>query len=326
MASSRNANQPGLPLSAPQATPRALPAVGVIDRLANSKDFLSVALLVPAFAVLALVFAYPVANSLLLAFQKQDLLNPGAGVTFIGLANFEWLFRQENFWNAVRITTLLTVLVVVLEIAIGLGIAMLIAEAFPGVAFVRGMFILPWAIPSIVVAFVMRLYLAPRFGLFNQVLATVSPPWLLTDWFGNASLALLSVTAVITWKGLPFVILVLLAGLQSIPKELGEAARIDGANGWQEFRYITVPSLSLVILVVAIFRIIGTFNGFDLVYLLTGGGPADATKVLAIEVYNRAFGAYQMGRAASITFLMFIVLGLLIFWLLSIQRDEQEAR
>jgi multiple sugar transport system permease protein len=209
-------------------------------------------------------------------------------------------------------------------------IALLLVEPFPGLSIVRGIFILPWAIPNIVVAWLMRMYLQPRFGLANQLIAWfgntlgIHEGHFLLDWLGNATTALLTVSLIITWKGLPFVILVLLAGLQSIPREQGEAARIDGANAWQEFRYITLPSLKLIILVVTIFRVIGTFNSFDLVWLLTGGGPGNATRVLAVEVYNRAFVSYQMGRAASLTTLMFLFLGLMVFVLLTLQREEAE--
>jgi ABC-type sugar transport system permease subunit len=265
-----------------------------------------------------------------MAFQSVNLTRPDDGTPFIGLGNYLWLVDQELFWLSLGNTVLLTVLVIVLELSIGMVIALLLVEPFPGLSIVRGIFILPWAIPNIVVAWLMRMYLQPRFGLANQLIAWfgntlgIHEGHFLLDWLGNATTALLTVSLIITWKGLPFVILVLLAGLQSIPREQGEAARIDGANAWQEFRYITLPSLKLIILVVTIFRVIGTFNSFDLVWLLTGGGPGNATRVLAVEVYNRAFVSYQMGRAASLTTLMFLFLGLMVFVLLTLQREEAE--
>ena len=140
-----------------------------------------------------------------------------------------------------------------LELALGMTIALLLIEPFPGLSIVRGVFILPWAIPNIVVAWLMRMYLQPRFGLFNQIIGWAGNTlglhegYFLWDWLGNPATALITVSLIITWKGLPFVILVLLAGLQAIPREIGEAARIDGANAWQEFRYVTLPSLRLII-------------------------------------------------------------------------------
>jgi multiple sugar transport system permease protein len=303
---------------------------GLLNRLSNSRGFLSIALLLPALAVLLFVFAYPVARTFVMAFQSVNLTRADEGTPFIGLGNYLWLVDQELFWLSLGNTVLLTVLVIVLELSIGMVIALLLVEPFPGLSIVRGIFILPWAIPNIVVAWLMRMYLQPRFGLANQLIAWfgntlgIHEGHFLLDWLGNATTALLTVSLIITWKGLPFVILVLLAGLQSIPREQGEAARIDGANAWQEFRYITLPSLKLIILVVTIFRVIGTFNSFDLVWLLTGGGPGNATRVLAVEVYNRAFVSYQMGRAASLTTLMFLFLGLMVFVLLTLQREEAE--
>jgi multiple sugar transport system permease protein len=303
---------------------------GLVDRLSNSRSFLSIALLTPALSILLLVFAYPVLRTFVMAFQSVNLTRPADGTPFIGLGNYLWLIDQELFWLSLGNTVVLTVLVIALELGIGMLIAMLLVEAFPGLSIVRGIFILPWAIPSIVVAWLMRMYLQPRFGLANQLIAWVGNTlgvhegYFLLDWLGNQATALVTVALIITWKGLPFVILVLLAGLQAIPREIGEAARIDGANGWQEFRYVTLPSLRLIILVVTIFRIIGTFNSFDLIWLLTGGGPGNATRVLAVEVYNRAFVSYQMGRAAGLTTLMFLFLGLMVYALLALQRDEAE--
>jgi multiple sugar transport system permease protein len=310
------------------ARPRERP--GLVDRLSNSRSFLSIALLTPALAVLLLVFAFPVVRTFVMAFQAVNLTRPADGTPFIGLGNYLWLIDQELFWLSLGNTVVLTVLVLGLELGFGMVIALLLVEPFPGLSIVRGVFILPWAIPNIVVAWLMRMYLQPRFGLANQIFAWfgntlgIHEGYFLWDWLGNQATALLTVSLIITWKGLPFVILVLLAGLQAIPREIGEAARIDGANGWQEFRYVTLPSLRLIILVVAIFRIIGTFNSFDLIWLLTGGGPGNATRVLAVEVYNRAFVSYQMGRAAALTTLMFLFLGLMVYVLLTLQRDEAE--
>jgi multiple sugar transport system permease protein len=302
-------------------------------RLTSSRELLSLLLLAPALGVLLLVFAYPVLRTFEMAFQAVNLTRPQEGTPFIGLGNYVWLLTQNDlFWLALQNTLILSVLTIGLELCVGMGIALLLVEPFPGLSVVRGVFFLPWAIPNIVVAWLMRMYLQPRYGLANQLVAWVGNTLglfhglFLFDWLGNPTVALVTVSLITVWKGLPFVILVLLAGLQSIPRELGEAARIDGANAWQEFRYVTLPSLRLIILVVLIFRVISTFNGFDLVWLLTGGGPGNATRVLSIEVYNRAFVAYQMGRAASLTTLMFLVLGVMVFVLLTLQREEAERR
>jgi multiple sugar transport system permease protein len=295
----------------------------------RSREFLGIVLLAPALGILLLVFAYPVLRTFEMAFQAVNLTRPQEGTPFIGLGNYVWLLTQNDlFWLSLENTVILSILTIGLELGIGMAIALLLVEPFPGLSIVRGVFFLPWAIPNIVVAWLMRMYLQPRYGMVNQLIAWVGNGLgvfhglFLFDWLGDPTVALVTVSLISVWKGLPFVILVLLAGLQSIPREMGEAARIDGANAWQEFRYVTLPSLRLIILVVMIFRIISTFNGFDLVWLLTGGGPGNATRVLSIEVFNRAFVAYQMGRAASLTTLMFVVLGIMVYVLLTLQREE----
>ncbi len=304
-----------------------------LRRFVNSREFLSVLLLLPALAVLGLVFAYPVLRTFDMAFHAVNLTRPQEGTPFIGLGNFVWLLTQNDlFWLSLENTVILSALTIALELGVGMLIALLLVEPFPGLSIVRGVFFLPWAIPNIVVAWLMRMYLQPRFGLVNQIIAWVGNGLglhhglFLFDWLGDPTVALVTVALISVWKGLPFVILVLLAGLQSIPREIGEAARIDGASYWQEFRYVTLPGLRLIILVVMIFRIISTFNGFDLVWLLTGGGPGNSTRVLSIEVFNRAFVSYQMGRAASLTTLMFLFLGVMVFVLLTLQREQPERR
>lgn len=300
-----------------------------LTRLVNSQDALAVALLAPASLILLLVFVYPLAQSLLLAFQQDNLMDPSSGTPFVGIENFLFLARHQDFWAAVRVTTTLTITTVTLQLVVGMAIALLLAEPFPGSGLVRGLYLLPWALPAIVVSFGWRMYLAPQYGLVDEILGTVLGPIGLgkqaasIDWFGKPSLALLGVTAVVVWKGLPFVILVLLAGLQSIPAELEEAARIDGAAGWQAFWYVKLPQLRLVITIVLLLHIIGTFNGFDLPYLLTQGGPEGSTMVLAVEVYNYAFVAFEEGRAAALAVLMLIVLGALSYFLLRAQTQEE---
>lgn len=196
---------------------------------------------------------------------------------------------------------------------------------------VRGLYLLPWALPAIVVAFGWRMYLVPAYGLFDTVLAVLLQPFGLgkpagvIDWFGQPTLALLSVTGVVVWKGLPFAVIVFLAGLQSIPADLEEAARVDGASGFQEFWHIKLPQLRLLITIVVLLHIIGTFNGFDLPYLLTQGGPENSTMVLAIQVYNQAFVAFQEGRAAALAVMMLLVLGAFAYFLLMAQTREEAS-
>ena len=301
----------------------------LITRLINSPDAFAALLLAPAGIILLFVFVYPLLQTIVYAFQSINLMNPAGGTPFVGLQNFGFLINHADFWSSVEITTVLTVSTVVLQLVIGMIFALLLAEPFFGSGVVRGLYLLPWALPAIVVAFGWRMYLVPGYGLLDTILAVLAQPFGLAkqagviDWFGVPTLALVSVTGVVVWKGLPFAVLVFLAGLQSIPADLEEAARVDGANWFREFWHIKLPELRLVITIVVLLHIIGTFNGFDLPYLLTQGGPENSTMVLAIQVYNQAFVAFQEGRAAALAVMMLLVLGAFAYFLLMAQTSEE---
>lgn len=301
----------------------------LLTRLLNSPNAFAALLLAPAGLILLFVFVYPLVQTIVYAFLSINLMNPLAGTPFVGLQNFGFLIRHPDFWSSVQITTVLTISTVVLQLVIGMVFALLLAEPFFGSGIVRGLYLLPWALPAIVVAFGWRMYLVPGYGLFDTLLAALLQPFGLAkqaaviDWFGQPTLALLSVTGVVVWKGLPFVVIVFLAGLQSIPADLEEAARVDGASAWGEFWHIKLPQLRLLITIVVLLHIIGTFNGFDLPYLLTQGGPENSTMVLAIQVYNQAFVAFQEGRAAALAVMMLVVLGAFAYFLLTAQTREE---
>lgn len=302
-----------------------------VARFLRSPDAFAILLLAPASIILLGVFIYPLVQTVIYSFLEINLMNPAGGTPFVGLRNFLFTFNHADFWSAVRVTTILTVVTVGLQLVIGMSFALLLAEPFVGSGIVRGLYLLPWALPAIVVAFGWRMYLAPGYGLLDEILSVLLAPFglsktvALIDWFGQPTLAFLSVTGVVVWKGLPFAVLVFLAGLQSIPAELEEAAKMDGANGLQEFWYVKLPQLRLVIVILVLLHIIGTFNGFDLPYLLTQGGPENATMVLAIDVYNQAFVAFQEGRAAAIAVMMLVVLGAFSYFLLTAQTREEES-
>lgn len=302
----------------------------LVTRMLNSQDVFAIVLLAPAGIILLLVFVYPLVQTIVYSFLEINLMNPAGGTPFIALRNFGFLINHPDFWSSVRVTTILTVATAILQLVIGMIFALLLAEPFFGSGIVRGLYLLPWALPGIVVAFGWRMYLVPGYGLLDNVLSVLLQPFGLgkqasvIDWFGQPTLALLSVTGVVVWKGLPFAVLVFLAGLQSIPADLEEAARVDGANGFQEFWYVKLPQLRLVITIVVLLHIIGTFNGFDLPYLLTQGGPENSTMVLAIQVYNQAFVALEEGRAAALAVMMLLVLGAFAYFLLMTQTREEE--
>ncbi|MCP4312836.1 MAG: sugar ABC transporter permease, partial [Bacteroidetes bacterium] len=170
--------------------------------------------------------------------------------------------------------------------------------SFRGRSFVRGIFIIPWATPTFVAAFAWIWLLDAQYGIFNMVLTKLNILSEGIPWLGQLNTALLCVILAHVWKGLPWVVMVLLSGLQMVPKSLQEAARVDGANAWKEFWNVIVPSMKNVLLIVILLRVIWTFNWFDYVYLLTGGGPLDATTTWPVLIYKTGFEAYRFGRAS----------------------------
>lgn len=300
-------------------------------RVSNSEPLLALACIAPATLLLLFILAYPVAQTLFYAFFTRDLLRPELGTQFVGLENFVWLLDYSRFWRALQNSVVLTVISVTVELCIAMVVALMLAEPFRGIGLVRGLFILPWAIPTIVTAFIWRGMFSPRYGLINQSISeglsfvTGQRQQFTFDWFADPTFAMVGLIVVYVWKGFPFVFLVLLAGLQALPHELSDAAKIDGASSWQEFLYVTLPQLKPVILIIVILRTITTFNWFDLGWLLTGGGPQDATLLMPLLVYNRAFVAYQVGRAAALTAVMFVILAIMTYFFLAQQRDEEKA-
>lgn len=306
-------------------------ATSRLYRLRNSETVLAIICLGPAVLVLAAVLAYPVLYELGLAFFKKNVLHPEQGTQFVGIGNFVWLFTvNDRFRVAVLHSVLLTVGDVSLELVLGMIAALMLVNPFKGVSIVRSLAILPWAIPPVVVAFVFRALLSPEYGLVNQIIRAVlslvqsHPAQFSYDWLSQPTSAFVATVLMFVWKGFPFVFLVLLAGLQAMPADMSDAAKVDGATSWQEFWHITLPLLKPVIVIAAILRSISTFNQFDLVWLLTGGGPLNGTFVLPILVYNEAFVVYNAGHAAAVTDFMFVVLAVLTFLFLSFDREEAQ--
>ncbi len=235
------------------------------------------------------------------------------------------IFQEKQFWRSVNFGVIFTFFSVVLQLLVGLGLALLLNEDLKGRGLARGLLILPWAVPVIVSAYLWRWMLNNVYGILNWILIWVRILDTPVLWLGKVDLARISVILVNVWRGYPFVMIVLLAALQGIPEQLYEAAKIDGASAWQRFRYITLPGIKMAIAIVIILRTIWIFNWFDLIWLLTGGGPARSTSVLPIEIYLRSFLEYRMGEAASMAVIEFLILIVMVTVLFQfLMRREKE--
>ncbi|MBN8995277.1 MAG: sugar ABC transporter permease [Rhizobiales bacterium] len=291
-------------MSAVAATPRSRHRLG---------DGVAYWLILPLLALEGLFLAYPILSGIASSFVNPD----SGGYDF---SNFSTMLADPDFW-AIMIRTLVFVLLVDVAVLLtGLGVALLMNRQFRGRGVVRGLLTIPWAVPEVPVAITFIFMIDPTFGVFNLLArmlpgVTENPQWTL-----DPTLAMAIVVTVTVWKGFPFYSLVLLAALQAVPEELYEAARLDGASAWRQFRHVTLPGIRPSIALLAVLAFIYSMQQFTLIWLITGGGPVDATLTLAPAIYMQAFRFYNFEYAAAMAVvgLLFSVLATLAF--ISVQR------
>jgi multiple sugar transport system permease protein len=257
------------------------------------------AFVAPAVAALALVAAYPIVAVLWLSLRRRL---PVFGIDeFTAVENFRFMLSDPRFWNALANTAYFAAVSVAAEIALGLLFALTLDQAFAGRGLVRAAILVPWAIPTVVSAKMWAWMLTPETGLVNHILGRPD-----LDWLGAPRLALHAAILADVWKTTPFVALLLLAGLQTIPQDVYRAARVDGAGTWRTFREITLPLLAPAIAVTVLFRLLDAFRVFDAVYVLTGGGPANTTETLSIYAYKVLFHTLQFGYGSALGLTTFV--------------------
>lgn len=292
-------------------------------RLQHRDALFGLALTLPALAFLAVFLAKPLLETVLLSFQSSSLLEPDQPAEFVGLSNWQSVLTGSTFPSDLRNTVVLAVASTVLQIVLGLAVALLLNQAFKLRRIVRSAVVLPWAMPTIAAAFAFRWMFDSSFGAVNSALGLAgigSVPWL-----GTPVTAMATLVVAVVWKGLPFVILVFLASLQTVPKELYEAAQVDGASKWREFLHVTLPHMRFVIAIVLVLRVIWTFNWFDMTWLLTGGGPGTSTRTLPLDVYIQAFRNFDVGTASTYATFMAGVLMIfaLVFLRLTTRKEDK---
>jgi arabinogalactan oligomer/maltooligosaccharide transport system permease protein len=286
----------------------------------NSEKKFALWLLGPAAIVLAAVVIYPFFYNLVLSFSNMSLLHI-RDWQIIGPRQYEKVFTEPRFYTIFGKTILWTVINVFFHVTIGVSLALLLHEKVPGKAMFRTLLILPWAVPPIVTALTWRGMFHYEYGAVNLILSKVfmqTPIQWLNDPVGTFTACI--VTNI--WLGFPFMMVVALGGLQSIPHELYEAAIMDGANAWQRFRKVTLPMLKPVLLPAIILGVVWTFNKVDIVWLVSNGGePADSTHILVSYVYRAAFNLYRYGYAAAFSVIIFLML--LAFGILYMRRMQK---
>ena len=293
---------------------------GALTRLLEDERKLAFVLLLPTVVLLGLFIAYPFVKGVLLSVTDAKVGVPGE---FVGLKNFDKIWHDSIFRTAVRNTFVYTIVTTVFKLALGLWLAVLLNRHFKGKAFIRAFILLPFIIPTVLSTFAWKWMFDPTFSVINWLLFRLGLIGARINWLGDPELALISVMIVNVWRGVPFYAISLLAGLQTISPELHEAAAIDGARAWQRFRHVTWPLLLPVTMVVVLFSVIQTFADFQLVYVLTGGGPANTTHLFATYAYQIGVGTGLLSEGAAISLAMFPVLFLVVVvQLLYIRRVE----
>lgn len=264
-------------------------------------------LLIPALLVLSLVFVYPIVRAFWLSFFTENLATQLQPV-FSGLANYSRMLGDGRFWQSMGNTTVFTLISVLLELVLGMGIALVLNQSFRGRGVVRTIAIIPWALPTAIMGLAWAWIFNDQFGVVNDLLQRLGLIQTGINWLGEPTLAMTALIIADVWKTTPFISIILLAGLQSISQDLYEAHSIDGANAWQSFYQITLPLLMPQILIALLFRFAQAFGIFDLVQVMTGGGPAGATETVSIYIYSMVMRYLDFGYGAALVVVTFLLL------------------
>jgi multiple sugar transport system permease protein len=309
----------------PEAAPKA-PGRGRARGRRLSEPSFAFLLNVPALLAIVLLVGYPIAYSAWLSLHRYNLKRPRL-FRFIGLENYADIVRSAEFWAALEVTLLFTGLGVALVVALGVLMALLLDQPFPGRGFVRTMVLVPWAIPPVVNGLMWQWIYDAKVGALNGLLVSVGLLSSYRGWLSDPEGALLALVTAHVWNALPLAVILLLAALQTIPGELYDAGRVDGSGAWPLFRYITLPWLAQPLLVVLVLQTMLAIRVFDLVYVLTAGGPGTATTTLVWQTYLTTFDSLDFGLGNAYAYTVsLITLGLaLVYFRILYHRGEFEA-
>lgn len=276
---------------------------GAFSRLRRSgSGFL---FLLPALVIYCAFLIYPVLDSLVISLTNWDGLSPNR--TFVGLANYQRVFQDPGAVLSLKNNAIWTLVMVVVPTLLGLLLALGLNARLPGRNLFRSLFYMPGVLPLVAIAAIWAWMYDPNLGLINTGLKAIGLEGLAQQWLGNPRTALLSVLVAAIWQGVGFPMVLYLAGLQGIPPEQHEAARVDGATPWQQFWYVTLPGLSTTHIIVITLAVINSFNAFDLIYAMTYGGPGQATQVLASWMYFQTFQYFKAGYGSAIAWVIALI-------------------
>ena len=269
----------------------------------------AIILILPALALFVAIILYPLINSMYIGLLDKSLVRPGE--EFVGLKNIDWVLRRR-FVEILSTTMFFTVGATILPFLIGFVVALVLNAPLPGRGILRGLFLLPWLVPAVVVSFLWMWIFNANYGVLNGMLRSAGLISENINFIGDQSTAMWTIIIAKTWNTFPWIAVMLLAGLQTIPRELYEAAAIDGADRVQSFFNVTVPQLRGIITTVLLLSFIWNFQHFETIYVMTSGGPAGSTTTFAVAVYQQAFQGYNLGRAGAIGILWMALLSVIV--------------
>jgi len=294
-----------------------------MNQLWQSKNFLGLLFMLPAAAFLILFLVYPLGLGIWLSFTDTKIGTPGQ---FVGLENYEWILGDSKFQSAVFFTLFYTIVASVIKFALGLYLAILLNEKLPFKAIIRALVLIPFIVPTVLSAIAFWWIYDPQFSVISWSLKKMGLITENINFLGDAWNSRFSVIFANVWRGVPFIAISLLAGLQTVPPSLYEAATLDGATRWQMFVKITYPLLTPIIAVVMTFSVLFTFTDFQLIKVLTNGGPAGATELMATMSYNTAILGGRIGEGSAISTAMvpFLLAAIMVSWF-GLQRRKWQA-
>lgn len=278
----------------------------------------------PAMIVVSVLFVYPFLSSIFYSFTNKNLIMPNW--KFVGFDNYIAVINDPNFWLAFSHSILWTLFSLVGQVLVGFALAMALHRIRHLQWLYKILLIIPWAFPTIVIAFSWQWILNGVYGYLPNMIVKLGLMDIAPHFLSDSTWAFISLVFINVWFGAPLIMVNVLSALQTVPQEQYEAAKIDGANAWQVFRHITLPHIKVVIGLLVVLRTVWVFNNFDIIYLITGGGPANSTMTLPIFAYNMGWGTKMLGRSSAVTVLLFIFLLLICFiYFKVISRWEKEG-
>jgi len=275
----------------------------------------------PTMILVCVLVFFPIVKAFIDSLYKSSLILPQP--VFMGLGNYGKVLKSEIFWQVLWHSFVWTLVVIFFQFLLGLGSAFLLNRDFPGRNIIRGLIILPWIIPGVIAGMLWNLLYDPQLGMLNRFLYDLNIIQRYVTWLADEKLALFAVIFVAIWKGFPFSALMYMAALQGVNQELLDAATIDGAGRWGQFYYVIVPQISPVIRITLLLTAIWTFNYFEIIYIMTNGGPGNATHIFPTYIYNVSFRQFRFGLASTYAIITFVIL--LVFSLMYMRElDKRE--